>query len=80
MARFFYTCTTHGNFKVSLSKREKTFKCPTCKEDSKARIKAGSVRVVEIMDKGNQARAVEHLKDIEEIMKDRERRHDGKEE
>ena len=75
MAWFRYFCPEHGEFKLSLPKREKMAACPECGQESKAIIKAGSVRVVEKVDRGTQARAAEHLKDIEEIMHERERKH-----
>lgn len=74
MARFRYFCNKHGEFNVSLPKRQKDLPCPECGELSKVVLKAGSVRVVEILDSGTQARSVEHLKDIEEIMHERERK------
>jgi hypothetical protein len=75
MARFTFVCPAHGEFRVSLNKREKTVMCPTCKSESKAVIKAGNVSVVERLDNGAMARTVERLHNIEEIMNDRADKH-----
>lgn len=72
MAWFSYHCKEHGDFKVSLDKREKTQKCPTCFKDSCAIIKrVGNAQIVDRLDNGAMVRAVERLQDIEEIMEER---------
>jgi len=71
MAHFTYKCPEHGSFCVSLDKREKTHKCPKCGKESKAVLKMGSVQIVERLDNGAMARAVERLHNIEEIMEER---------
>jgi hypothetical protein len=75
MAWFTYECKTHGQFKLSLQKREKEHPCPTCGDIAKPVIKAGSVSVVERLDNGSMARSVERLHNIEEIMSDRSDKH-----
>lgn len=75
MAWFTYKCPDHGEYKISLQKREKTHLCPLCQKESKAIIKAGSISVVERLDNGAMARTVERLYNIEEIMSDRADKH-----
>jgi hypothetical protein len=71
MAWFSYKCPEHGEFRVSLPKREKKVKCPTCSVESGAIIRAGGVQIVERLDNGAMARTVERLHNIEEIMNER---------
>lgn len=54
-------------FTKLLKIREKTLPCPTCGELSTNQLKAGTVRVMDHLDNGLMARAVERLADIEEI-------------
>ena len=76
MAWFRYKCEEHGEFKLSLEEREKTALCPTCKRESNGIIKLGSISVVERLDNGAMARAVERLHNIEDIMEERSRKHE----
>lgn len=71
MGWFSYSCSEHGNFTVSLEKREKTFLCIKCGKISHAIIKLGSTQVMEKLDNGAMARSVERLHNIEEIMSER---------
>ena len=71
MARFTYNCKEHGDFQISLKKREKNRLCPDCGEQSHAIIKVGTFQVMERLDNGAMARAVERLHNIEDIMDDR---------
>lgn len=71
MGWFSYNCDQHGNFTVSLEKREKKHHCPVCGADSKVVIKFGTVQVKEILDNGAMARSVERLHNIEDIMNER---------
>jgi hypothetical protein len=76
MAWFTYSCSTHGEFKISLPKREKNHPCPTCGQQSGPILKAtSSISVVERLDNGAMSRAVERLHNIEEIMNDRADKH-----
>ena len=75
MAWFSYTCPEHGDFKVSLPKRQKRSPCPTCGKDSDGIIKLGTIQVKERLDNGAMARKVERLHNIEEIMNDRADKH-----
>jgi len=75
MAWFSYTCGTHGDFKISLEKRESTQKCPKCQAECRGIIKAGTSRTVERLDNGAMGRAVERLHNIEEIMSERDANH-----
>lgn len=75
MARFKYECPEHGEFIVSLEKREKKVNCPQCNKESRAIIRAGTVQVIERLDNGAMARAVERLSNIEEIMFERSESH-----
>lgn len=75
MGWFTYDCPVHGNFKVSLPKREKVQHCTTCGNDSKVILKVGSVSIVERLDNGAMARSVERLHNIEEIISDRADKH-----
>ena len=77
MAFFTYDCPEHGNFRVSLDKREKLRQCPKCGADSKPVLKVGTVRVVERLDNGAMVRRVERLHNIEEIIEERDRAHSG---
>lgn len=74
MAHFTYNCPEHGEFKVSLDRRQKTCQCPRCSLDCKPVIKAGTVRIVEVLDNGAMAKRVERLHNIEEIMEERDRK------
>ena len=76
MARFSYECKTHGNFTVSLSRREKKYNCPTCGQESVAIIKSGSISIMESLDNGAMARRVERLHNIEDIMENRSDKHE----
>jgi hypothetical protein len=75
MASFTYACPEHGQFIVSLPKREKTVPCKTCQAASKAVLKAGTISVVERLDNGVMGRRVERLHNIEEIMNERADKH-----
>lgn len=78
MALFSYACKEHGQFTVSLTKREPSVACRTCGGESKPVIKTGgSISVVERLDNGAMARTVERLHNIEEIMNDRADKHSG---
>jgi hypothetical protein len=74
MAWFYFKCPEHGKFKVSLPKRTKTVKCPKCSQESKNILSVGTARVVEEIDTGTMSRKVEQLKDIQEIIDERERK------
>jgi hypothetical protein len=75
MAWFTFKCPTHNEFKLSLDKRQKTAKCPTCGADSCGIIKLGSIQVLEHLDNGAMHRAVDRLSGIEEIAKERSDAH-----
>lgn len=75
MAWFKYSCPEHGEFRVSLPKREKTYQCKQCGLDSAAILSVGSVQVVERLDNGAMVRAVERLHNIDEIMSQRSTKH-----
>lgn len=75
MAWFKYKCPTHDAFSVSLAKREREVSCPKCQQLSKPIIGVGSTQIVERLDNGAMARAVERLHNIEEIMNDRADQH-----
>ncbi len=77
MAWFTFECPKHGQFKISLPKREKIAPCKLggCLEVCKCVIKSGSVSVVESLDNGAMMRRVERLHNIEEIMNDRADKH-----
>lgn len=77
MGWFSYECPEHGEFKVSLSKREKKYPCPKpdCIHDECAPLlKVGSFQVIERLDNGAMARAVERLHNIEDIMEERDKK------
>lgn len=76
MAWFSYKCPEHGVFKLQLDKRSKTYACPQCQAESSAVLKGGTTQVLERLDNGLMARAVERLHNIEEIMSDRSDEHD----
>ena len=73
MAHFSYTCPEHGEFKISLDRRQKTCQCPKCGAESKPIIRIGTSRVVEVLDNGAMVRKVERLHNIEDIMEERDR-------
>lgn len=75
MAKFTYRCLTHGEFFLNQEKRQKKVECPSCGADSRAIIKAGSIQTIERLDNGLMTKAVERLANIEEIMEERERKH-----
>ena len=77
MAWFRYACAEHGEFRKSLDERQKTALCPVCKKESRGIIKLGSMTVVERLDNGAMARAVERLHNIEDIMEERSKKHDA---
>jgi len=73
MAWFSYKCPKcDTQFKKSLPKRQKSQKCPNCNEEARVLLNAGSVQVVERLDNGAMARAVERLHNIEDIMEERD--------
>jgi hypothetical protein len=76
MGWFRYKCPQHGDFIAVLPKRTKTYICPICAQESPALITVGSSRVVERLDNGAMARAVERLADIKELIKERNEKHD----
>ena len=81
MAWFTYECIDGcGSIKISSIKRAKTTPCPLCQKDCKPVINAGTARVVERLDNGSMGRAVEQLKDIEEIMNKRSDKYDVEQE
>ena len=67
MPLYSFDCPNHGSFTRLLKNREKECPCPTCNSLSKNIYKTGTVRVMERLDNGLMARAVERLVDIEEI-------------
>jgi hypothetical protein len=71
MAWFSYKCPAHGEFRLSLVKRQKVQPCPTCSVESIAVVRSGTSRIVEILDNGVMERRVEALKDIEDILEAR---------
>lgn len=71
MGWFSYKCSEHGEFKVSLPKRETSVPCSKCQSKSYPALKAGTISVMERLDNGAMGRAVERLHDIEEIMNKR---------
>ncbi len=75
MALFSYECPEHGAFKVSLPRRQKLYHCPECGAKSKVILRAGSVQILERLDNGAMARAVERIHNIEEIMEERSTKH-----
>lgn len=72
MAWFTYKCPKHGTFRKSLPKRESSYVCPECGLDSKNVLKVGNSMIVERLDNGVMARAVERLHNIEEIVEERD--------
>lgn len=67
MPMFTYECPEHGAFGILASTRLKTFKCDKCNVICPNIFKSGTVRVVDRLDNGIMARAVERLSDINEI-------------
>ena len=71
MAWFVYKCPDHGEFRVVLDKRTKTQICrlkPDCRKECYNVLKAGNIRITEILDNGAMSRAVERIHDIEELV------------
>lgn len=75
MAWFTYKCEEHGEFRRVFNVREKVAKCLKCDKDCKSVIRIGTVQVVERLDNGVMARAVERLHNIEDIMNERADKH-----
>jgi hypothetical protein len=77
MAWFTFSCPTHGEFRISLPKREKAAPCKigSCMETCKAVVRAGSISVMEHLDNGAMVRSVERLHNVEEIINDRADKH-----
>jgi hypothetical protein len=71
MGWFTYKCNTHGTFKASLPKREKTMPCKKCNEPSLFVPKVGTTVVYERLDNGAMSRAVERIHNVEELMGER---------
>lgn len=71
MAWFKFACPTHGQFTVSLEKREVSRNCPKCGVESDGVIGIGTTQVMERLDNGLMGRAVERLHNIEEILDER---------
>ena len=65
MAWFTYNCKEHGDFKVSLEKRESIQDCSECHMPCRGIIKVGTSRMVERLDNGLMGRAIERLHNIE---------------
>jgi len=78
MAWFRYKCADHGEFTISLKKREKTHKCKQCELQCNAILNIGTARVVEQLDSGTMARKVERLHNVEEIMEERNAKYSPK--
>ena len=78
MAWFSYKCKNHGDFKVSLNKRNNEYPCPICSQVSFPVLKVGSKQVIEKLDNGIMVRAVERLEDVEQMMKERNDSHRSK--
>jgi hypothetical protein len=74
MAWFSYNCKEHGTFRISLEKRLKEADCPVCGQKSPVILKPGTVRVTEILDNGAMVKRVERLHNVEEIMREREKK------
>jgi hypothetical protein len=67
MPIFTYECPDHGAFGILAGTRLKTWKCDKCGATCPNVFKSGTVRVVDRLDNGLMARAVERLSDINEI-------------
>lgn len=78
MAWFSYKCKEHGQFKLQLDKRVKICPCPQCGTESVVVLKTGTTQVLERLDNGVMARAIERLHNIEEIMNKRADDHDDR--
>jgi hypothetical protein len=76
MAWFRYKCPDHGDFRLSLSKRQKTANCPQCQKESRGIISMGSVTIMERLDNGAMARAVERIHNVEDLMEERSQKHE----
>jgi hypothetical protein len=72
MAWFTYKCEKHGPFRKALPKREPSYSCPECGLESKNVLKIGNSMIMERLDNGVMARAVERLHNIEEIIEERD--------
>lgn len=75
MAWFTFVCEKHGEFRLSLPKRQYTAQCPKCGAMCKHVFKAATMQVIERLDNGAMGRAIERLANIEEILKERAQRH-----
>lgn len=62
---------------MSLPRRSATAFCPSCSKDSPASLSIGTTRVVEVLDNGLMARKVERLRDVEQILEERDAKHKG---
>lgn len=71
MPIFTYKCPDHGEFKKYLDKRLKVLYCDKCGKESKSIVKIGSITVMERLDNGAMARAVERPHNIEELIDER---------
>jgi hypothetical protein len=72
---FSYKCPEHGDFRKRLDKRLPEVYCNICGKVSKPVIKAGSITLMERLDNGVMARAVERLHNVEEILDERSKKH-----
>jgi plasmid rolling circle replication initiator protein Rep len=79
MAWFSFICKEHGKFTLSLIKREKSALCPKCNLKCDAIISLGTTQIIERLDNGAMARAVERLHNIEDIMAERSNKFSEKE-
>ncbi|NBP13499.1 hypothetical protein EBU95_03755 [bacterium] len=71
MAWFTYKCHSHGLFRVSLGKRQKSIPCKKCGELSQIILKVGTTVVHEKIDNGAMGRAVERIHNVEELIEER---------
>jgi putative FmdB family regulatory protein len=78
MAVFTYKCPEHGDFYLFQNRGEKSAKCPKCGKESKRVVKAGTMRVVEVLDNGIMERSLERLANVEELMEERIEQHNKK--
>jgi hypothetical protein len=71
MGWFRYKCPEHGEFVVKLDRRSRTSACKVCGVESTPVLTVGDTQVLERLDNGLMARAVERLHNIEELMEKR---------
>lgn len=68
MGWFYFKCPSHGQFRLTLERRQAAAQCPKCFSMGSAMLGVPGATVMESLDNGAMARRVVRMHDIEEVL------------